>query len=126
MSATDSMSAHTSRFWTAKQPDGYPSLADFIAQDPDHETFVFRRFKQLGARNLLDLQGELIKLEEDIAAVEQEAADSVDPELHLSMRSWTILDENSRRPGRDLESKQRELASALSETLKKYCECGPR
>jgi hypothetical protein len=109
--------------WTLKQRDGYPALADFVAQDPDHETFVFRRFKRLGARNILNLQGELIKLEEDIAAVEQEAADSVDPELHLSMRSWTILDENSRRPGRDLELKQKQLATALDEKLKKYCEC---
>jgi hypothetical protein len=111
--------------WTLKQRDGYPSLADFVAQDPDHETFVFRRFKQLGARNILNLQGELIKLEDEIAAVEQGAADSVDPELHLSMRSWTILDENSRRPGRDLERKQRELANALDEKLKKYCKCCP-
>jgi hypothetical protein len=111
--------------WTLKQRDGYPALSDFVAQDPDHETFVFRRFKQLGARNILNLQGELIKLEEDIAAVDQEAADSVDPELHLSMRSWTILDENSRRPGRDLERKQKELANALDEKLKKYCECCP-
>jgi hypothetical protein len=65
----------------------------------------------------------LIKLEDEIAAVEQEAAASVDPELHLSMRSWAILDENSRRPNRDLELKQKELATALDEKLKKYCEC---
>jgi hypothetical protein len=119
------MSAQNTGFWTLKQRDGYPALADFVAQDPDHETFVFRRFKALAARNILHLLGELIKLEEDIAAVEQEAADSVDPELHLSMRSWVILDENSRRPGRDLERKQMELASALDEKLKKYCKCGP-
>jgi hypothetical protein len=109
--------------WTLKQRDGYPALADFVAQDSDHETFVFRRFKQLGARNIFNLQGELIKLEEDIAVVEQEAADSIDPELHLSMRSWAILDENSRRPGRNLELKQKKLADALDEKLKKYCEC---
>lgn len=69
----------TSSPWTVKQQDGYPSLADFIAQDPDHETFVFRRFKSLSARNILNLQGELIALEDDIAALEREAADSVDP-----------------------------------------------
>jgi hypothetical protein len=51
----------------------------------DHETFVFRRFKALSARNILNLHGELIKLEDDIAALEREAADGVDPELHLSM-----------------------------------------
>jgi hypothetical protein len=109
--------------WTLKQGDGYPALSDFVAQDPDHETFVFRRFKQLSARSIFKLQGELIKLEEDIVAVEGEAAGSVDPELHLSMRSWAILDENSQRPGRDLERKQKELANALDEKLKKYCKC---
>jgi hypothetical protein len=112
--------------WTLKQGDGYPALSDFVAQDPDHETFVFRRFKQLSARNIFNLQGELIKLEEDIAAVEREAADSVDVELHLAMRSRTVLDENSRRPGRDLERKQMELASALDGKLKKYCEHSPK
>jgi hypothetical protein len=125
MGFSDTMSSQNTGFWAAKQHDGYPTLADFIAQDPDHETFVFRRFKQLGARNILNLQGELIKLEEDITAVEQEAADSVDPELHLSMRSWAILDENSRRPDRDLECKQKELAIALDGKLKKYCKCRP-
>jgi hypothetical protein len=109
--------------WASQFNYGYPSLAEFVAQDPDHETFVFRRFKALGARNLLHLQGELITLEDEIAAVDREAAGSVDPELHLSMRSWTILDENSRRPGHDVERKQRELANALDEKLKKYCKC---
>lgn len=109
--------------WSNKYGDGYPALADFTAQDPDHETFVFRRFKNLSARNILHLQGELIKLEDDIATVEREAADSVDPELHLSMRSWTVLDGNSRKSGHDLERKHKEFSNALEEKLKKYCKC---
>lgn len=111
----------TSSTWTVKQQDGYPSLADFIAQDPDHETFVFRRFKSLSARNILNLQGELIALEDDIAALEREAADSVDPEVHLSMRSWAVLNENSCQNRRDLEQKHKALAGALEVKLKKYC-----
>ena len=116
---------HTSP-WTLEQQDGYPALADFLAQDPDHETFVFRRFKTLSARNLLHLQGELIKLEDNIAALEREAAKSTDPELHLSMRSWAVFDENSCKHGRDLERKQKVLAGALEEKLKKYCQCYPQ
>lgn len=79
--------SHTQQIstWTVKQQDGYPALADFVAQDPDQETFVFRRFESLSARNILNLQGELIKLGDNIAALEREAADSVDPELHLSI-----------------------------------------
>jgi hypothetical protein len=36
--------------------DGFPSLAAFIASDPDHTSLVFRRFDRLAARNLLYLQ----------------------------------------------------------------------
>jgi hypothetical protein len=108
-----------------KEHDGYPALADFAAQDPDHETFVFRRFKALSARNLFNLQGELIKLEGDIATFEREVADSTDFAIHVSMQSWTILDAKSREPGRNLELKQKKLAAALDEKLKKYCEYSP-
>jgi hypothetical protein len=68
LSARDMNHTRQTSTWTAKQRDGYPALADFIAQDPDHETFVFRRFKGLSARNILNLQGELIALEDNIAA----------------------------------------------------------
>jgi hypothetical protein len=43
--------------------DGYPSLADFIASDPDRTSLVFRRFDRLAARNILYLQSELADLE---------------------------------------------------------------
>lgn len=42
---------------------GYPAAAAFISRDPDHDTYVFRSFNSLTARNLLQLQGELITLE---------------------------------------------------------------
>jgi hypothetical protein len=47
----------------ARPLDGYPSLAEFIASDPDHTSLVFRRFDKLAARNLLYLQSELAELE---------------------------------------------------------------
>ncbi|KAH6851651.1 hypothetical protein B0T12DRAFT_484158 [Alternaria alternata] len=43
--------------------DGFPSLAAFIASDPDHTSLVFRRFDRLAARNLLYLQSELAELQ---------------------------------------------------------------
>jgi hypothetical protein len=43
--------------------DGFPSLAAFIASDPDHTSLVFRRFDKLAARNLLYLQSELAELQ---------------------------------------------------------------
>jgi len=109
--------------WNKIQGDGHPALADFLAQDPDHETYVFRRFKRLAVRNVLHLQGELTALEEEVETLEREAAKSDDPEVHLSMRSWKTLDENAQRPGRDtsLEHRLRGVMSRLDGKLKTYC-----
>jgi hypothetical protein len=117
-------SAHSA--WAYRRNYGYPSLADFIAQDPDHETYVFRRFKRLGVRNVLYLQGELIKIERELEALEKQAAASQDDiETYMSTRSWTALNENSWKPGRDLERAQRELSEDLECKLKKYCQYRP-
>lgn len=109
--------------WTQTQPDGYPALADFLAQDPDHETYVFRKFKKLAVRNVLYLQGELTALEEEVEMLESEAAKSDDPEVHLSMRSWKTLDENARKPGlnKSLECRLQQLMGGLDGKLKTYC-----
>lgn len=111
--------------WTQQQGDGYPALADFIAQDADHETYVFRRFKKLAVRNILQLQGEISHLEAKVEALEREAAASNDLEVHLSMKCWAIRDENARTAGRDLERRQLELAEDLDVKLKKYCQYIP-
>ena len=109
--------------WSTTQGDGHPALADFLAQDPDHETYVFRKFKKLAVRNVLYLQGELTALEEEVETLEREAAKSDDPEVHLSMRSWKSLDENARRAGREksLEYRLRQRMGGLDEKLKTYC-----
>ncbi len=52
---------------------GYPSLAAFIANDPDHSTAVYQRFDELSARNLLYLQSELAELK-----AQQEELDRAD------------------------------------------------
>jgi len=109
--------------WSTNQGDGHAALADFLAQDPDHETYVFRKFKKLAVRNVLYLQGELTALEEEVENLEREAAKSDDPEVHLSMRSWKTLAENAQRPGRDtsLEHRLRDVMSGLDGKLKTYC-----
>lgn len=109
--------------WSTTQGDGNPALADFIAQDPDHETYVFRKFKRLAVRSVLYLQGELTALEEEIARLEIEAAKSPDPEVYLSMRSWGMLDENAQKPGRkkSVECRLHQLNRTLDGKLKTYC-----
>ena len=52
--------------------DGFPAVADWIARDPDNETFIFRRFDELSVRNLLNLQSELIELETRLRALDEE------------------------------------------------------
>ena len=111
-----------SNAWSDQQGDGYPALSVFVIGDPDHETYVFRKFRKLGARNLLDLQGELIKLESDAENLEREAATRTDPDTHFSMRSWTTLDANAQKGDREWGRKQRELAEILEFKLKKYCQ----
>lgn len=109
--------------WSTTQGDGHPALADFLAQDPDRETYVFRKFKKLAVRNVLYLQGELTALEDEVETLEREAAKSDDPEVHLSMRSWKALDENAQRPGRgnSLECRLRDVMGGLDGKLKTYC-----
>lgn len=107
--------------WSSAQTDGYPALADFLAQDVDNETYVFRKFERLAARNILYLQGELLKLESDVEALEREARGSTDPDVHLSLRSWAELDENARDPKRDFERKAKEIAENVEVKLRKYC-----
>jgi hypothetical protein len=55
-----------------RQRSGYLSLAAWIAHDPDNETYVFRKFDRLSARNLLNLQNELIALEAELAAIDNQ------------------------------------------------------
>lgn len=97
---------------------GYPAIAKFIAQDPDHETFVFRRFDELTARNLLNLQSQLLVLQEDLASVDKEANSGRDPDLSLSMRSWRVMEEKAKSNDKVKESLN--LAVKLEMKLEKY------
>lgn len=68
--------------------DGYPSLAKWIAQDPDSETFIFRRFNKLSARNILHLQSQLIELEARQERLDEELRQDTNLEARQSLRRW--------------------------------------
>lgn len=107
------------------QSNGYATVASSIAQDPDKETYIFCRFDKLTARNLLNLQGELLVLQDELDALDEKAASSPDPDLHSSMRSWKTLVEYSEDPQRrtgEEEKKRLKIAHALEVKLKKYRE----
>lgn len=100
--------------------DGYPGLASWIARDPDSETFVFRKFDRLAARNILHLQAKLVALERDIDRRDEEARGSKDYKARDSSRRWETLIQCSEDSNR--QEKQR-LAryDELSKVLKEYC-----
>lgn len=105
------------------ESNGYASVDRSIAQDPDKETYIFRRFDRLTARNLLNLQGELLALQDELDALDATAASSPDPDLHLSMRSWKVMKANAQR-GQVRDGKEEvsrlQLAEEIEVKLKKY------
>lgn len=122
MDANEALKRNTA--WSDEQGDGYPSLANFIAQDPDGEALVFRKFNRLATENILFLQGELIKLEDDFDAWESEAAAAVarDPQVFTSMRSWKVLNEQASDTNRNLECRRAALAKLMEARMKSYCQ----
>jgi len=99
--------------------DGYPSLAEWISRDPDYETLIFRRFDRLAARNLLNLQSELIAIETRLDRLDEEARQTRDPVL----RCWETLEddiEHVGRPGHAAAKERRQLFDKLDGKMKDY------
>lgn len=80
--------------------DGYPSLAAWIAHDPDSESYVFRKFNRLSARNLLNMQSDLIELERRIDDWDNTARLRQNSHLPTSMRRWETFKELAQDPQR--------------------------
>lgn len=99
--------------------EGYPSLAAFIASDPDKTTFIFKRFNRLAARNLLHLQSELAKLEAKQDDLDRQASEE-DLQSKQCLRNW---EDFSCAAILDSRQKERlELALKIQKTLKDYRE----
>ena len=54
--------------------DGYPQVAEILRLDPSY--WIFCRFATLNAKNLLYMQAELVRLEADLADLEEESSKS--------------------------------------------------
>jgi hypothetical protein len=103
---------------------GYPALAEWIAGNPDYETFIFRRFDRLGARNLLHLESQVSELERRLELLDERAhretiQNPEDLELSRSNRSWEVFSERAKDPAL-LEHKRLALANEISEKLRQY------
>lgn len=107
-----------------KQPRpraGYISLAAWIARDPDNETYVFRKFNRLSAKNLLNLQNELLSLECRIDSMEQEMllAGESDPKQKRTILCWEAF-ERYAESLTQLEERKKSLETELKGKIKEY------
>lgn len=112
---------------TASEADGtgFPLLAGRMALGPDYETFIFRRYDRLSARNLLHLESRLAYLEWKLAQADREAAASRDNEVLRAVRVWEAFEEHARDPSRP-ECARMKLAEQVGEALKEYRELPSR
>jgi hypothetical protein len=102
--------------------NGYASAATMIATDLDNETFIFRRFDELGARNLLYLQTELLMLEDELKKLDAEVVNHRDPDhfdLKDAQRDWRKLLRQCDR-GNERFVKRRRVVKELREKIKVY------
>jgi hypothetical protein len=100
--------------------DGYPALAEWIARDVDGDTYMFRKFDRLAARNILHLQARLVALEYEIDQLDEQARQCKDPNVKLSSRRWETLMEQAKIPD-GLEEARVQKLDELKVLLKEYC-----
>jgi hypothetical protein len=96
--------------------DGYPALARWISRDPDRETFIFRRFDRLSARNLLNLQSQLIRIEAEIDALDEESWQK----QGVGLRRWETYEQNLKDLTNSLDQKRKILFDELQIKIKEY------
>jgi len=101
--------------------DGYPALSEWIARDPDHETFIFRRFDRLTARNLLNLQSQLLEIEQKLDDLDQKSR----TQIHVGIRCWELLldDQIGSDEIQEHNESHLELYRDLEEKLETYRMC---
>lgn len=97
---------------------GYGAAARFVASDPDHESFVFRKFNELSARKLLYMQSELIYLEEQQNAFDEAVMLSSDDELYSSIWKWE--DYRMNMEANEEVKKRKALDDEVAAKLEKY------
>lgn len=103
------------------QKEGYANVARWIALDPDNETFVFRRFDELAARDLLNLQSELLAMEKELEELDRADASSKDLDRLDVCRTWETLTERWDQ-GDEAARFRMKLNLKLREKLKIYRE----
>ncbi|KAF2827549.1 hypothetical protein CC86DRAFT_275558, partial [Ophiobolus disseminans] len=102
--------------------DGYPAFGRFLAQDPDNETLIFRRFDRLAALNLLYLQAEVYEIQRRIREFEKEVIAKGDIDLLISMKRWETFVEKAECSYNRPEQEMKKLILTLRKVMKEYHE----
>jgi hypothetical protein len=101
---------------------GFPSLASFIATDPDRTTFIYNRFDELSARNLLYLQSELAELQSKQRKFDEEDATSRNMENKQCARNFASFEKAALQDGNEKQKERMNLMLQIRRTIKEYQE----
>jgi hypothetical protein len=99
--------------------NGFASAAAFISSDPDNEPFLYRKFDELAARNLLYLQCEILALESRLNKLDESTRFSGDPDIIEATRSWEVFIEQVEKQDQDAQKKMG-LIMQIRAKLKEY------
>lgn len=96
---------------------GYPSLAAFLASDPDQTTAIYKRFNRLAARHLLHLQSELAELQSQQDQLDEEERHGT-VALKQYSRNWPEFCEAASHDAR--QKQRKDLAQDIGVALSNY------
>ena len=98
---------------TSPQARGYRRLADYMAWDPSRA--IFLRFRAANVLNLLGLQAEICRLQEDLARiVERDENQAEHPIRKQYQHDWSALQDEEEGQN-DQKLKIQELRAKLNE-----------
>ncbi|CVK85336.1 uncharacterized protein FPRN_06787 [Fusarium proliferatum] len=107
---------------TATQPSlGFSALSSWIVSDSDQELLVFRKFREISARNLLYLQCELLSIESRLKAWDKQVEGSNDTVLEQVAETWEVMIEQA-EAGKTEAKDMLELVKLLRIKIKEYHE----
>lgn len=96
---------------------GHGGFSEFIASDD--ELSVFRRFKVLGARNLLYLQSSMMELEARLKQLDMQDIQDMNMDILLSTTCWETFSAKSSEAPREAE--RMEVIKQIKNATDEYC-----
>lgn len=108
---------------------GFAGMSAFMSSDKEHSGFVFHRFKELAARDLLYMQSELLELEISLKRLDDEDVKG-DNMQRSDAKNWTQLRSRCKKTSAgQFESptaaRRKGLILEIREKLKEYRRCSP-